>query len=179
MRHDEAAGGQTSTLPAGNTSEAGLTVLYVEDDFANIRLMERILKRRPKLRLVSAVRGGLAVDLAIEHEPRLIILDLHLPDIGGEEVLQRLQANPVTSGIPVIFLSGDVGEINSGRLVDRGIIAHFSKPFDVNKLLTFMDTILKPNEASTSEDALEGPDGDGGSRHTRRRPSWDWPDTRE
>src|SRR5207302_11309963 len=83
------------------------TVLYVADYPANLRLVERIVTRRPGVKLLSAVQGRRGLELARAQRPDAIVLDLHLPDIGGQEVLARLQADPETRGIPVVILSAD------------------------------------------------------------------------
>src|SRR5207247_7974919 len=83
------------------------TVLYVEDNLSNLRLMEGIFSRRPDLRLMPAMQGSLGLELAREHAPDLILLDLHLPDINGEEVLSRLRSDPKVARVPVIVLSAD------------------------------------------------------------------------
>ncbi|MBI3976526.1 MAG: response regulator, partial [Armatimonadetes bacterium] len=72
------------------------TVLYVEDNLSSLRLVQRLLARRPGIRLMPAIQGRLAMDLAREHRPDLIVLDLHLPDMPGEEVLRALKEDPQT-----------------------------------------------------------------------------------
>ena len=69
-------------------------VLYIEDNFSNLRLVERLLERRPGIELLSAMQGNLGLEMAMSRRPDLILLDLHLPDIPGWEVLASLQANP-------------------------------------------------------------------------------------
>ena len=82
-------------------------MLYVEDNLSNLRLIERILGQRPGVRLLSAMQGRLGWDLARQHLPDLIVLDLHLPDVRGEDVLRWLGDDPRTRGIPVVVLSAD------------------------------------------------------------------------
>ncbi|HEV2917631.1 MAG TPA: ATP-binding protein, partial [Actinomycetota bacterium] len=84
-----------------------LTVLYIEDNLSNLQLVKRVLNRRPGVRLISAMRPQLGLDLAAEHDPDLILLDLHLPDMPGQEVLRRLRAEPRTAEVPVVILSAD------------------------------------------------------------------------
>ncbi len=77
-------------------------VLYIEDTLANVQLIEAILLSRPSVRLLPAMQGQLGLDLAREHLPDLILLDIHLPDIAGQEVLARLQRDEATRDIPVV-----------------------------------------------------------------------------
>ena len=70
------------------------TVVYVEDNLSNLKLVERTLERLPEIRLIPAMHGRLGIDLARQHRPDLILLDLHLPDLHGDEVLERLKARP-------------------------------------------------------------------------------------
>src|SRR4029078_13097529 len=80
-------------------------LLYIEDTVANVQVIEGILERRPSVRLVPAMLGRLGLDLAREHRPHLILLDLHLPDLSGEQVLAELQADETTRGNPVLILN--------------------------------------------------------------------------
>ena len=82
-------------------------MLYIEDTLANVQLIEAILLSRPSLPPLPAMQGQLGLDLAREHLPDLILLDIHLPDIAGQEVLARLQDDESTRDIPVVVLSAD------------------------------------------------------------------------
>ena len=95
-------------------------MLYVEDTLANIRLIEAILHARPQVELLPAMQGQLGLDLAREHRPDMILLDIHLPDLDGDEVLARLQADPATREIPAVVLSADATEKQRARLLERG-----------------------------------------------------------
>ena len=120
------------------------TVLYIEDNSSNLRLVEQILSHCPGVRLLSAMQGHLGLDLAELHTPDWILLDLHLPDIHGHEVLRRLRLNPRTAHIPVTILSADAtaGQIN--RLMEAGARDYLTKPLDVRKLLSLLKEII-PN----------------------------------
>jgi len=76
-------------------------ILYIEDNLSNLRLVERILSRDGDIEIVSAMQGRLGPELAREHQPELILLDLHLPDTTGDEVLRQLRDDPSTASIPV------------------------------------------------------------------------------
>jgi signal transduction histidine kinase/ActR/RegA family two-component response regulator len=118
------------------------TLLYVEDMVENLRLVEHILRRRPSVRLVPAMLGGVALDLATEHHPDVILLDLHLPDMSGEELLRRFQADPVTSGTPVVILSADAVEAQISRLLGAGAAAYVTKPIGVRAFLETIDRLV-------------------------------------
>ena len=124
--------------PAGKIA----TLLYVEDNLANNLLMERILENRPEVRLISAMQGRLGLDLARQHSPDLILLDLHLPDMNGMEVLRGLRGDPRTSSIPVAMISADATPGQVDRLLAAGAQEYFTKPLDVKRLLQFVDATL-------------------------------------
>jgi PAS domain S-box-containing protein len=141
--------GQTETVPDEQQEEpAGppITVLYIEDNMSNLRLVERILGRRPGIRLISAMRPELGLELAGEHHPDLVLLDLHLPDIPGETVLRRLQTNPKTAAIPVVILSADARPGLIQRLLEQGARAFLTKPLAVKELLEVLDTVAAERE---------------------------------
>jgi DNA-binding response OmpR family regulator len=83
-----------------------------------------------------------AQDLARDHEPHLILLDLHLPDITGEEVMRRLQADPTTNRIPILVLSADATQDHIDRLLSTGATAYLTKPFAFGDLLRTIDGLL-------------------------------------
>jgi len=120
---------------------APLTVLYIEDNPSNLQLVERVLRRRPAVRLISAMRPQLGLDLAAEHDPGLLLLDLHLPDMSGQEVLRRLRAEPRTARVPVAILSADARPSLIRDLLDRGVRAFLTKPLDVRELLGLVDAV--------------------------------------
>jgi signal transduction histidine kinase/ActR/RegA family two-component response regulator len=111
------------------------TVVYIEDNPSNLRLVERALERLPGVRLVSAIQGGIGLDLVREHHPDLVLLDLHLPDLSGAEVLDRLNGDPATASIPVVVVSADATPSQIERLQEAGAAAYMTKPIDVRLLL--------------------------------------------
>ena len=117
------------------------TILYIEDNLSNIELVEQILtSQRSDIDLVTNINGRLAVPLAIEHKPDLILLDLNLPDIHGSEVLFLLQNNKETKSIPVIIITADAMSDQYKKLIDLGAKNYLTKPLD---LITFLDEIDK------------------------------------
>ena len=118
------------------------TILYIEDNVSNLRLVESVLRRRPNLTVLSAMQGRVGVDLARDHRPDLILLDRHLPDIDGEQVFQLLQDDPRTRAIPVVILSADAVAAGMQALLARGVRAYLTKPLDVRQLLALIDETL-------------------------------------
>ena len=131
---------RTPLEPAG-TGTAG-TVLYVEDSRTNAKLVERILRRRPGLRVVHESNGEQGLVRAAHERPDLVLLDLGLPDIPGSEVLRRLRADPRTATIPVVVVSADATPDRVGVLIDAGASHYLSKPFDIESLLGVVDSTI-------------------------------------
>jgi signal transduction histidine kinase/ActR/RegA family two-component response regulator len=113
-------------------------VLHIEDNLSNLKLVERIFAQRD-VEVVGAMQGRLGLELAREHQPTLVLLDLHLPDLGGEQVLQRLRDDPVTASIPVVIVSADATTGHIQRLLTAGATAYLTKPIDVRELLATLD----------------------------------------
>jgi signal transduction histidine kinase/CheY-like chemotaxis protein len=118
-------------------------VLYIEDNLANLRLVERLLQRRADIELLPAMQGRLGLALAREHRPDLILLDLHLPDIGGDAVLRELRAHRRTADIPVVIVSADATPGQIERLTAEGANAYLTKPFDVQSLLALINDLIE------------------------------------
>lgn len=112
-----------------------MSIVYIEDNLASLDLVERILERQGGVTLIPAMQGRLGVQLVGLHKPDLVLLDLHLPDIDGEEVLRRLKADPVTAAIPVVVLSADATPSRADRLHHQGAEAYVTKPLDIFNLL--------------------------------------------
>jgi PAS domain S-box-containing protein len=130
-----------------------ITVLYIEDNLSNLQLVDQIVKRRGGVTLISAMRPMLGLDLAREHRPDLVLLDLHLPDMPGEEVLRRLRSDPRTADTPVVILSADARPSLIKRLLGAGARAFLTKPLDVAELLGLLDELADERQASPSTPA--------------------------
>ncbi len=109
-------------------------VLYIEDNVANIALVERIFKAWPSLELVTASQGSLGLDLLSADRFDMVLLDLHLPDIQGDEVLRRIKSDPNTAEIPVVILSASAMASDIKALNDQGAAGYLTKPIDVKTL---------------------------------------------
>jgi CheY-like chemotaxis protein len=139
----DATEGPKDEAPAGNPAPAAATglprergtIVYIEDNVSNLKLVERLLDRFPEVRLIPAMQGKLGIDLARQHRPDLILLDLHLPDLHGREVLEQLKRDPATAAIPVVVVSADATPAQVERLHAAGAAEYLTKPIDVEALL--------------------------------------------
>lgn len=129
------------SLTANALPPQALSILCIEDNPANLLLVEKIVERRARTSLVTAVQGGIGLQLAREHTPDVIMLDLHLPDIPGEECLRTLQDDPRTREIPVIIVTADARESVRESLTADGAAHFISKPIDIEEFLGLLDEI--------------------------------------
>jgi CheY-like chemotaxis protein/anti-sigma regulatory factor (Ser/Thr protein kinase) len=132
-------GAPPPAMAGSDVSRNARVILYIEDNLSNLELIQRLIAHRPEVRLLPAMQGRLGLDLAREHRPALILLDLHLPDISGHEVLQRLQADPETRHIPVVVISADATPGQIDRLLAAGAQAYLTKPLDLKTLLAVLE----------------------------------------
>jgi CheY-like chemotaxis protein len=114
-------------------------LLYIEDDMANVSLVERILELRPGICLKHAGLGKRGIEMAKAENPRLILLDLNLPDMNGADVLRSLKSHSETSGIPVVVLSANAIGSQIERLLAAGARNYLTKPFDLDQFLAVID----------------------------------------
>jgi len=120
-----------------------LKVLYIEDNQDNVALVEQVTEFRERVKLLIAIQGGQGIDLARQHCPDIIFLDYHLPDINGDEVFQRLQADERTSDIPIYMLSANAMNEQVERLKDLGVEGYLTKPLDIDLFLNILDKKLQ------------------------------------
>lgn len=134
----------TSTAGAGprrSTASGGLRVLHIEDNHTNLELVEQILSRVQGLELQAAMTGSLGVELVRENHPDLVLLDLHLPDLSGSDVVARLKADPETSDVPIVVVSADATPTTMRQLHSEGVLAYLTKPIDVPELLHIVESL--------------------------------------
>jgi len=117
-------------------------VLHIEDNSANLHLIERLLATRTGVTVMAAMQGRLGLDLAREHRPGLILLDLNLPDLHGLDVLRSLAADARTADIPVVIVTADATPGQTRRARAFGARAVLAKPLDVGQFLTVVDSLL-------------------------------------
>ena len=124
-----------------------LTVLYIEDDVANVQLMTKLFADEPRAELMTTLHGRLGLELARLHQPDLVLLDLHLPDISGDEVLKRLRDDDLTRAIPVIIVSADATEDQKSRLKLMGAKRYLTKPLELDAVLGAVREVLELDQA--------------------------------
>jgi signal transduction histidine kinase/CheY-like chemotaxis protein len=124
------------------------TLLYVEDNPANLELVELIIGRRADLRLLSAADASLGIEFARVYQPEVILMDINLPGISGIEALKILRADPVTAHIPVIALSANAVPRDIQKGLDTGFFNYLTKPIKVNQLLDALDAALAFSQAT-------------------------------
>ena len=140
-----------STVPEGRALR---TLLYVEDNPANLMLVEHIIAGHPHIRMLSARDGGLGVALARAHRPDVILMDINLPGISGIEAMSILRADPATRHIPIIALSANAMLYDIEKGLGAGFSRYLTKPIRVDELMRALDEVLKLSETgliNTSE----------------------------
>ncbi|WP_411727380.1 ATP-binding protein [Methyloglobulus sp.] len=147
----------TPQLAAENTMSAELTsqaqgnaalhtLLYVEDNPANLLLVEQIIENHPQIRLLSAHDGNLGIALARAHLPNVILMDINLSGINGIQALKILREDPATAHIPVIALSANAMPRDIEKGLEAGFFRYLTKPIKVNELMSAIDDTLKFSE---------------------------------
>jgi len=118
-------------------------VLCIEDDGANLQLIRQVFARRSDICLLTATSGIEGLVLARDTSPAVVLLDIRLPDMDGEEVLHLLRADPNTASIPVIIVTADVSARRKQSLLDAGAEMYITKPIDVHQLVDIVDTMIR------------------------------------
>lgn len=126
------------------------TILYIEDNLANLSLVETILDDRPEIQLIPALQGRLGLELARQHAPDLVLLDLHLPDIPGAEVLRQLRADQATRDTPVVVVSADATPRQISMLRQAGAEEYLTKPLDVERFREVVEGLLAARDDPAS-----------------------------
>lgn len=126
------------------------TVLYIEDNPANLRLVERLFHREPSIRLLTATRGRAGVELAYDQVPDLILLDMNLPDMHGKQVLEELLSHPIVGEKPVILVSADGTAQEIRDALAAGASDYLTKPLDIQLFLSTVKAALSGNIAQES-----------------------------
>jgi PAS domain S-box-containing protein len=119
------------------------TVLYVEDNPANMKLVEQIIARRPDLRLLSATTGTLGIELAHENQPDVILMDINLPDISGIDALRLLRKDPATEHIPLVAISANAMPHDIEKGLQAGFFRYLTKPIKVDEFMVALNAALE------------------------------------
>ena len=127
------------------------TLLYVEDNPANLKLIEQLIARRPDIRLLSARDGGEGIDLARANQPDVVLMDINLPGISGIEALKILREDPLTTHIPVVALSANAMPRDIDKGLQAGFFRYLTKPIRVNE---FMETLEATLEFAARQERL-------------------------
>jgi CheY-like chemotaxis protein len=127
-------------VPAGARLHS---VLYVEDNLANMKLVEQLIARRPDMRLLTAVDGTLGIEVARTAQPTVILMDINLPGISGVEALKVLRADPVTAHIPIVALSANAMPRDIEKGLQAGFFRYLTKPIKIHEFMQTLDAALE------------------------------------
>jgi CheY-like chemotaxis protein len=133
----------TDERPPDSVSSRDRTILCIEDNPANVALIQQIVEKRPRVSMLRATHGRAGLELAVEHDPDLVLLDLHLPDMAGEDALSQLKGDPRTRHIPVFVVSAETDTARLRELERIGMDAFVAKPIQVAQLLELIDGTLE------------------------------------
>ncbi len=117
-------------------------MLYVEDNPANLKLVEKLISRRPDMRLLSAIDGNRGIELARMYLPDVILMDINLPGISGIEALGILRKDPATAHIPVIALSANAVPRDIETGMKAGFLHYLTKPIRVAEFMKVLDAVF-------------------------------------
>ncbi len=119
------------------------TVLYVEDNPANLKLVEQIIERYPNMNLLTATNGNIGVQVARKHLPDVILMDINLPGINGFEALEILKRDAKTAHIPIIAVSANAMPADIKKGIDAGFFRYITKPIRVNELMVVLNLAIE------------------------------------
>jgi PAS domain S-box-containing protein len=137
------AEGPALTQPLAPHGAPLRTLLYVEDNPANLELVEQLIARRPDLRLLSAADGNLGIEFARAYQPEVILMDINLPGISGITAMKVLRDDPSTGHIPVIALSANAVPRDIEKALEAGFFNYLTKPIKVDQFMDSLDAALK------------------------------------
>jgi signal transduction histidine kinase/ActR/RegA family two-component response regulator len=141
---DPQVGEQASPPQLGSPEGLRSRIIYIEDNLSNLTLVARIMDRYPGVELIPAMQAAIGLELARQHHPDLIVLDLHLPDMPGTEVLQRLKAEHPE--VPVVVLTADARREQEARVRQLGAADYLTKPLDVAQFVNVLAANLKADD---------------------------------
>jgi len=127
------------------------TLLYVEDNPANLKLVEQLIMRRPDLCLLTAVNGTIGIDLARNKQPDVILMDINLPGISGIQALKILREDPLTAHIPVLAISANAMQDDIRRGLEAGFFRYLTKPIMVDEFMMALNIALDHSRTNTAK----------------------------
>jgi PAS domain S-box-containing protein len=133
------------------------TLLYVEDNPANLELVEQLIARRPELRLLSAADGNLGIEFARAYRPEVILMDINLPGVNGLEAMEILHADPSTAHIPIIALSANAVPRDIEKALAAGFFNYLTKPIKVDKFMDALDVALEFSRTASTRAVTKEP----------------------
>jgi len=140
------AGTESTTVLDSTDSPANAadsrTLLYIEDNPANLKLVEELIRFRPNLRLISTSDGLMGIELAKSHRPDFILMDINLPGISGHEARKTLQTNPKTMSIPIIAITANAQERDIQKGLEAGFFRYLTKPINLEEFNEAIDSAL-------------------------------------
>lgn len=141
-------------VPAGTPVH---TLLYIEDNPANLELVEQIVARRTDMRLLGAADASLGIEFARAYQPEVILMDINLPGISGVEAMKILRADPATAHIPIVALSANAVPRDVQKGLEAGFFSYITKPIKVGQLLDALDAALEFSKTVQGPTAQKGP----------------------
>jgi PAS domain S-box-containing protein len=142
-------------LPRAHEGAPPRTLLYVEDNPANLELVEQLVARRADLRMMSATDGKQGVDIARSFLPEVILMDINLPGLSGIEAMQILRADPSTSHIPIIALSANAVPRDVEKGIEAGFFSYLTKPIKVDRFMDALNVALRSAQAKSERSAAK------------------------
>jgi len=146
-----AAGEATLDRPSVPRGAHVHTLLYVEDNPANLKLVEQIIMRHHDMCLLSAVNATLGIEIARERQPEVILMDINLPGINGFEAQKLLGLDPLTAHIPVIAISSNAMPLDVERGLKAGFFRYITKPINVGEFLEAVNLALENADQATAK----------------------------
>jgi signal transduction histidine kinase/CheY-like chemotaxis protein len=144
-------------LPLADKTDAKpATLLYVEDNPANMTLVEHIIQEHTRMKMLGAHYGQLGITLARTHQPDVILMDIDLPDISGVDALKILNRDPATRHIPIMALSANAMPHDIERGLEAGFFRYLTKPVRINELLNALDDALRSSKTGADSDNATG-----------------------
>ena len=136
--------------PQARDGKAQHTLLYVEDNPANLELVEQVVARRKDLRMLSAADGSIGIEFARAYQPDVILMDINLPGISGIDAMRVLRADPSTAHIPIVALSANAVPRDIAKALEAGFFSYITKPIKVEHFMETLDLAMKHSQSTSA-----------------------------